>query len=183
MGAEEKGDTKAMQTYQFERIYSEMEKEFGKIRKGEEEIYAMLLFPMESNALKVHRKNPKSNSRRMREAIGLVLFDIKGRYTGEAYDVDSFRDEDNRKLEEALLMAFDPFTNERIKDIPGMSLEPADLREYYKEPVMCLLRIKDSIDAWEKRAGANGYFIFVEEYMGSQITGDEMNFSVLEKEK
>lgn len=34
-----------MQLYQFERIYSQMEKEFGKIRKGEEDGYAMLLFP------------------------------------------------------------------------------------------------------------------------------------------
>ena len=61
-----------MQAYQFERIYSQMEKEFGKIRKGEEDAYAMLLFPMESNALKIRRANPKSNSRRLREAIGLV---------------------------------------------------------------------------------------------------------------
>ena len=29
-----------MQLYQFERIYSQMEKEFGKIRKGEEDFYA-----------------------------------------------------------------------------------------------------------------------------------------------
>ena len=98
---------------------------------------------------------------------------------GEAYAVEAFRDEDNRKLEEALLMAFDPFTNEVIKSIPGMPTEPAELREYYKEPIMCLLRIRDSIDRWEKQAGADGYFTFIEEYMGSQISGDEMKFSVL----
>lgn len=33
-----------------------MEKEFGKIRKGDEETYSMLLLPVESNALKIHRK-------------------------------------------------------------------------------------------------------------------------------
>ena len=32
-----------MQLYQFEKIYSQMEKEFGKIRKGDEETYSMLL--------------------------------------------------------------------------------------------------------------------------------------------
>lgn len=63
-----------MQLYQFEKIYSQMEKEFGKIRKGDEETYSMLLLPMESNALKIHRKFPASNSRRMKEAIALVLF-------------------------------------------------------------------------------------------------------------
>lgn len=67
-----------MQLYQFEKIYSQMEREFGKIRKGEEETYAMLLLPMEGNVLKIHREFPESNSRRLREAIALVLFDVKG---------------------------------------------------------------------------------------------------------
>ena len=72
-----KEERRKMQLYQFEKIYSQMEKEFGKIRKGDEETYSMLLLPMESNALKIHRKFPASNSRRMKEAIALVLFDIK----------------------------------------------------------------------------------------------------------
>ena len=64
-----------MQQYQFDRIYSQMEKEFGRIRTGEEE-HMMMLFPIEGNLLKTYRKYPASNSRRPREAIGLVLFDI-----------------------------------------------------------------------------------------------------------
>ena len=71
-----------MQLYQFEKIYSQMEREFGKIRKGEEETYAMLLLPMEGNVLKIHREFPESNSRRLREAIALVLFDVKGNCSG-----------------------------------------------------------------------------------------------------
>ena len=53
-----------------------MEREFGKIRKGEEETYAMLLLPMEGNVLKIHREFPGANSRRLREAIALALFDV-----------------------------------------------------------------------------------------------------------
>lgn len=79
-----------MQLYQFERIYSQMEKEFGKIKKGNEEAFGMLLLPMEGNALKIYWSNPSSNSRRLREAIALVLFDIKSCYTGEKYDLKSF---------------------------------------------------------------------------------------------
>ena len=52
-----------MQLYQFERIYSQMEKEFGKMRKGEEDVYSMLLLSLESNALKIRRGFPASNSR------------------------------------------------------------------------------------------------------------------------
>jgi len=172
-----------MQQYQFERIYSQMEKEFGKIRIGEEGDHAMLLFPMEGNLLKTHRKNPASNSRRLREAIALALFDVKARYTGEEILVERFRDENNAKLENALLMAFDPFTNEEVYEVVtggmGIDLEDLDaLRSYYAEPVLCMLRIKESVDTMEKRLGANGYFDFIEGYMGEQIVGDEMKFSI-----
>ena len=88
-----------MQLYQFERIYSQMEKEFGKMRKGEEEVYSMLLLPLEGNALKVHREFPSSNSRRLREAIALVLFDIKERCTGEKADTGKFRNEEQSACE------------------------------------------------------------------------------------
>lgn len=169
---------KSMQPYQFEKIYAEMEKEYGKIRKGEEESYAMMLFPMEGNVLKVHRAHPKSNSRRLREAIGLVLFDIKEHVTGESADTERFRNEDNGRLEKALLMSFDPFTNEDVLEVLGQ-MDAEQLHEYYKEPVVCLLRIKDSVDTWEKRGGSDGYFTFIEQYMGAKINDDKMNFSVM----
>lgn len=173
-----------MQLYQFERIYSQMEKEFGKMRKGEEEVYSMLLLPLEGNALKVHREFPSSNSRRLREAIALALFDIKERCTGEKADTGKFRNEANEKLEKALLMAFDPYTNEEVMELlkqqeTAEELPQEMLKSYYKFPVMCLLRIKDSIDTWEKRAGADGYFEFIEGYMGGQIKGTEMEFTLM----
>lgn len=173
-----------MQLYQFEKIYSQMEKEFGKIQKGEEERYSMLLFPIEGNVLKIHRKFPASNSRRLREAIALALFNIKEKYTGEKYDTGSFRNEDNERLEKALLMAFDPFENDEVlaqlkKQLKTEELTQEMLKIYYKLPIMCLLRIKDSVDTWEKHTGADGYFDFIESYMGSEITGTEMEFSIL----
>ena len=173
-----------MQGYQFERIYSQMEKEFGKIKKGEEEIYSMLLLPMEGNVLKTHRENPLSNSRRLREAIALVLFDVKERYTGEVIDTEKFRNKENESLENALLMAFDPFTNKEVMKLftlkdKSIKLTQDVLKDFYKLPVMCLLRIKESIDTWEKQAGADGYFEFIENYMGSQIQGTQMNYSVM----
>lgn len=173
-----------MQLYQFEKIYSQMEREFGKIKKGEEEAYAMLLLPMEGNVLKIHREFPESNSRRLREAIALVLFDVKENYSGERYDTGCFRNEENERLEKALLMAFDPYTNNEITELlkgqfqtDMFSLE--QMKEYYKFPIMCLLRIKESIDAWEKHSGSDGYFDFIEGYMGREIKGNDMNFSIM----
>lgn len=170
-----------MERYQFEKIYTQMEKEYGKIRKGQEEAHSMLLFALEGNALKTYRENKGSNSRRLREAIALALYDIKSRCDGAEYNTGAFRDEDNSRLEKALLMAFDPFTNEEIQEIIGQAAEPEQLQEYYKEPVMCLLRIKESIDIWEKQAGSNGYFNFLEGYMGHMIKGDKMTYAILEQ--
>jgi len=62
--------------YQFDNICKQMEKEFGKIRKGEEEQYMSFLFPIEANLLKTHRQFPVSNSRRLLEAIPLTLFQL-----------------------------------------------------------------------------------------------------------
>ena len=173
-----------MQLYQFEKIYSQMEREFGKIRKGEEETYAMLLLPMEGNVLKIHREFPESNSRRLREAIALALFDIKGNYSREEYDTDNFRNKENGRLEKALLMAFDPYTNNEIMELLKEQfqmdmLSQEQVKEYYKFPVMCLLRIKESIDTWEKRSGSDGYFDFIEGYMGKEIKGNDMNFTTI----
>ena len=77
----------------------------------------MLLLPMEGNVLKIHREFPESNSRRLREAIALALFDIKGNYSREKYDTDNFRNKENERLEKALLMAFDLYTNNEIMEL------------------------------------------------------------------
>ena len=161
-----------------------MEREFGKIRKGEEETYAMLLLPMEGNVLKIHREFPESNSRRLREAIALALFHIKGNYSREKYDTDNFRNKENERLEKALLMAFDLYTNNEIMELLKEQfqmdiLSQEQVKEYYKFPVMCLLRIKESIDTWEKRSGSDGYFDFIEGYMGKEIKGNDMNSSIM----
>lgn len=173
-----------MEHYQFEKIFSQMEKEFGKVKSGQEEYHAMMLMSLESNVLKIHRKYPSSNSRRLREAIALVLFDVKERCTGESINTDSFRNDDNHRLKKALLMAFDPFTNDEIKEIITsqaiFDLSNHDqLHAYYLEPVSCLLRIKESIDLMIKQNGSDGYFNFIEQFMGSEIRGDEMKFSIL----
>ena len=53
------------------------------------------------------------------------------------------------------------------------------VKKYYKFAVMCLLWIKESIDTWKKHSGADGYFDFIEGYMGREIKGNDMNFSIM----
>lgn len=169
--------------YKFDKISSTMGKEFGTIRPGEEDFYDMLFRPMEGNLLKLHREDPKRNGRRVIEAIHICLLTIDGYLTGTEYDFGSFLDDGNRDFVRGLLMSFDPFTNDEIKAVveEWRNLEsPDELRSYFKEPVMCLLRIEKSIENWSREYGANGYFDFLESVMGQDVPRDlKMNFSVL----
>ena len=49
-----------MNSYQFNQIARQMQKKMREGRKGPEERYMFLLFPMESNLLKVHPQHPGS---------------------------------------------------------------------------------------------------------------------------
>lgn len=174
-----------MNEYQFQQVARRMEQRYGKMKKNEEEGYSMLLFPMESNLLKIYRKNPEANSRRLEEAILLAMHDVEGRITGERKDTVDYENKENMKLKEALMASFDPFTNEEIRTIlekdRGIELnDKNELSAYYKEPVICMLRIKDSVETWLKRNGSNGYFTFLEDWMGIKIPNDDiMNYSIV----
>lgn len=169
---------------QFDRISGQMEREFGKIKKGQENDHAMMLFPMESNMLKVHRAYPESNSRRAIEAIVITLFEIQGYLSDDEYDLERFQSAENERLVQALLMAFDPFTNRDIRE--GLEEASVDLGstealgELYGEPVRCLLKIKESVEFWCKKMGSDGYFQFIENSMGGMVKRDqEMDFAVI----
>ena len=45
---------------------------------------------------------------------------------------------------------------------------------------MCIMRIMDSVDLWEKNLGSDGYFDFLEDWLGDQIPNDDykMNYAV-----
>lgn len=162
-----------------------MEQRYGRIHKGDEEVHAMMMFPMESNLLKVHRKYPESNSRRLKEAICLVFHRINGYLTGEQADVGGFESPENTRLRDAILYSFDPFTSEEVKEAlnadPEFDLsDKSTLEKYFKEPVQCVRRIYESVETWEKKSGSNGYFEFIEGYMGSKIDNDDkMTFSIM----
>lgn len=178
-----------MNNYQFEKIFSVVGKEIGKFAEGEQEPYTQVFFAIDSNCMKVHRAFPASNGRRLEEALALALHEIRGRYTATEPDVSSFRNEDNERLEHAILMAVDPYTNPDIMELltprdvreTGKPWEPAaeKLRAFYEIPVKCLLRIKKSVDLWQGELGPDGYFDFMEHCMGELVPeDDQMDFAI-----
>lgn len=103
--------------------------------------------------------------------------------------MESFSNQENNKLAHALLMAFDPFTNKEIREvIEGEQIldlsKKEELKKIYKELVMCINRIKDSVEVWEKRGGANGYFDFISSTIGKVVKQDEqLNYSIMIQKK
>ena len=178
----EQGLVKTISSYStFERISSKMAREFGRMKKGKEESYALLLLPIESNLLKANRKCGINNGRRAIEAIRLCLFKIEGYVNGWEYDFGQYLTSDNRDYLDAVLYAVDPGFNDELSAVVSQWYDMSradDLREYFSLPVKCLLRIEDSIQMWTKEGGASGYFDFLESTFGVAVGDDKMDFTV-----
>ena len=94
---------------------------------------------------------------------------------------------ENKALAKGLLMGFDPFTNEEIREAlkDTYDLDSKEgMEAYFREPVMCLLRLEKSIEMWLRARGNDGYFQYIEDLMGDTVKRDlEMNYAVLAKEE
>ncbi len=173
-----------MNAYQFEQISRKLQKEHGKIQKGKEEPYTMMLIAMEGNALQIHRRHPAANGTRMMEAINLALHTVAGRIEGKIPDLSAFENPENILFRDALLMAFDPYTNEEIKERlseKGMARfsDMAYRKQYYHIPVLCLMRILESVSFWRTNFGVDSYFTNCEQTFGKHIKqDDQMHYAI-----
>lgn len=165
--------------YKFRKIASAMAKTYGTMPKGDEELYAFELSAMETNLLKLHRLNPQCTGRHAEDAILLSLLTIDGYLRDVEYDFSKFSSSLNQDFFHGLLMSFDPFTNEAIRELVMAEENQFVAHEYFKIPVQCLLRIQKSIELWTKEWGPNGYFVFIEQQMGPIVgQDDEMIFAI-----
>lgn len=169
--------------YKIDKIHSKMKKTFGDITDKEED-YESLLFTMESNMIKVKRRNPQCTSRRVHEAINMALLTVDSYFESKVYEFGSYETEANRLLYDALLYSFDIFTNPEAKMLAESmyNLESKDgLIEYFTVPVRCLLRIQKSVKLWIREMGTDGYFEYIMDVFESQIdtSNTKLNFTVI----
>ena len=166
----------------FERISSNMAKEYGTIKKGTEESYGFCLYPIERNLLKINRKHKINNGRRAIEAIKLSLFIIGGYINGTEYNLGGFIDDENKAYLDGVLMGVDPFSNVELNGILSEIYDlksTDDLRKYFSLPIKCLLRIEQSMQLWTKNGGVTGYFDFLENTLGHTVSNDDkMDFII-----
>ena len=172
---------KEVRSYDLTRISAKMAKKFGRIPKGSEEEYSMLLYPIEGNILKIGNKENNKNGRRIDEAVKICLLTIDGYLSGLEYDFDKFITAENKGFVYAILMAIDPFTNPELKEAARSYWDFDDLEslmEFFEPSIKCLLRIEDSIKLWLRKMGVNGYFSTLERFLPSEEAeaDDKMHF-------
>jgi hypothetical protein len=169
------GVKKQVDAYNFEKISSRMAKEFGVIEKYLEGRYAQILLPIESNLLRASRKNGINSGKKVVEAVHICLFAVDGYVNQMEYDLDPYISDANKPFLTALLMSFDPFTNEYLKPRAEEECDlhsKEGLRDYFEAPVKCLLRIEKTIAVWTKERGEAGYFEFLENRIGKRVTNN-----------
>ena len=180
-----------MNASQFRRISSDMAKRYGRMERGDEGYYAHILFALEGNSVKIHRLNPSTKDYDLEGAIYLLLHKINGYIEGHEVDVSDFETDDNKLYFDALSHACDPFYNKDIMEslhqiTSGFPEDPynvnddekAMVEDYFELPVLCLLRIIDTIVKMSKY-GSEGYFEFMDYFIGAKIPHDsKMDFAV-----
>ena len=172
---------KEVKSHDLTRISAKMAKKFGRIPKGSEEEFSMLLYPIERNLLKIGYKENNKNGRRIDEAVKICLLTIDGYLNGWEYDFDKYLTAENTGFVYAILMAIDPFTNPELKDAARNYWDFDDLEsltEFFGPSVKCLLRIEDSIKLWLRKMGVNGYFSTLERFIPEvDEEDDKMHFT------
>lgn len=173
-----------MNQYQFEQIIRRTSKRFGKIPKGGENPYNTFFFTIEGNLLKVNRAHPECDSRCMLEAIPLALWAMEDRLEGRHSDTSAFENPENLLLKHAILMAFDPFTNEEVaalvRERTGSDTpDQAVLNRIYGIPAKVLVRLQESVKIWMEIKGLDGYFVYLRGSIGPHVSRDDkMKFTI-----
>ncbi|OQY07147.1 MAG: hypothetical protein B6I28_05805 [Fusobacteriia bacterium 4572_132] len=173
--------------YNLKRDIQRLAKEFGTIKDKEINEYEGLLFSMEANLLKLHKKDEKLNSRRALEGISIALLKVNSYINDIEYDFDMVSNNENIILSEAIRMSFDPYIDYGIKEIVERKYDLKSLddrKKYFEDPIKCMLKVKESIERNLVAFGKDGYFYFLDKQMIDLLDIDNtMLFAIKEYKK
>jgi len=125
-----------------------------------------ILQTIESNAYHTHLQFPECTSARMDEAVRIAIYICHSYVSGESFEMEHLKNEANRRLIEAILYVFDPFSNDKVKSqfdsqAPEFLNNRESLKEVFKVPILCLCSLAASVESWNKRLGTDGYFRYI----------------------
>lgn len=167
-------EVKILTNYDLKRVISRVNKEFGKIERGEEEFYNPQLNYIEHAIYEINSRVPVSDYE-LQEVISVIIYDLKSYIENKKYDYEDIVDENVIKFSLELEKLFNPFINKDIKvSEEGMS----NLENLFALPIRCLSRIYTSIDFWRDRYGKNGYYRMLEEMVIPLIRVGEFPYAL-----
>lgn len=158
--------------YQFDSIALRTKKTIKEpIQKGEEDgFYYEYLQTIEFEAYMLHQRYG-INNRQMMEIIQMVLLDIKSVLSGEEYDYSKWEEPCYRSCADAIEKYFMVSRFPELREVlrKGVVQDEA----FYELAQKCLIRIHESVEFWTKQGGDNGYFHFIEGFIGTGILEDK----------
>ena len=90
------------------RVFQRLMEVYTPLKRGQEDAYSPHFLSIESNMLKMHRRDSSLNSRRAKEAVDLCLVSINGYLSDLEYDCSAIANPANLALMVAALLSCPP---------------------------------------------------------------------------
>lgn len=110
----------------------------------------------------------EATSYEARKIINIVIDRIMNIPSKDTSDYSDYASERVLIMADILESACNPFVNEHLKAYLSEFIDvenPDNYDKIFKNILLCLNRIIESIDKWEKELGKNGYFRFINQYV------------------
>ncbi|MBR1684963.1 MAG: hypothetical protein IJ708_07465 [Clostridia bacterium] len=159
-----------MNDYQFRRVERDLKKRYGKCEDEEMELYSQIVYPIERNCMRIHRREKAATSRAMHDALLLCLHRMKDHIDDTHTDTSSFEKEGAMLLLHGIMVSIDPY--DPVWE--GKYDDAVTNKSTYIVLSRILLRLLESVDLWNEVYGTEGYFFFLEDFLGKKVKpGDD----------
>ena len=145
-----------------------IKKRFGSI-KNETKVFEAELYAIESY-LMVLIDALQVSGRDAQKIIHIVMNRLLDIENQDSTDYSDFAGEDLLYMADGLEEICNPYINEELEKVlkPYVNIhEPQNFDYIFKNVFLCLNKVLDSIDFWDKEFGKDGYFRYIRQFMDS----------------
>lgn len=145
-----------------------IQRQYGKIKK-DTKLFEEELFVLEKHFL-VLAEHFFISDLELKKIIHIVINRILDFMNDESSDYSTYAHEDLLSLATGIEQCCNPYINSRLYKYLENDIDLNDKDNYekiFKNVLLCLARILESIDFWHKELGSNGYFHFIGQFIDS----------------
>lgn len=155
-------------TVEAKKNIRQIQKRFGSLKKNTR-LFEKELFSIESY-LVVLNAAFQTSSLDVQKVIHIVINRLLDLETHDTSDYSGYASEDLLYMADGLEEICNPFINQEIEKILKPYVNIHDDRNYeyiFKNVLICLTRILDSISFWDKEFGKDGYFRYIQQFINA----------------